>query len=338
MMPQRNEVMQTMNEPVVCQEPDAGSGAKRLNKTPELMPAPRLVPWAIQWQFFHGCPFCIIGMFFLVVSSAFLVAMNSDSDSQYSYWRAFPLIHFSVGLGLVIAPLVKWRRRVAILKHGVLAPARIVGIQNRRQTCAQGQESNASAGDSWLEFDRAFKQMRALWGTRLQPPAILTSPATTILGCVFTCFGLYGAFWAIVVVACIWIGNSGTLGDRFLSSLPVLGFMAVWFGVLWVISSGVGRLRRLGRGSEMTPANFGMEPVAICRFVFRLPNGRETQATASVDLRSRFETGNAKPDDIAIYLPDDPQRALLLGGLSPPVAICDGEFVQVGPKQKPAQP
>ncbi len=134
-------------------------------------PAPRPVPLAVQWQLFDAKPAVVVGMLFVVVSSAFLVALLSDAGGLHSLWQVFPLLHLAVGLGLAIVPLVLWRRRVAILKHGRLAPARIVAAQDRGGTAPHGEGSMVNTAGPWLDFERSFAQAQSFWTkTRIDAP------------------------------------------------------------------------------------------------------------------------------------------------------------------------
>ncbi len=156
------------------------------------------------------------------------------------------------------------------------------------------------------------------------------------MGCFVTGIGLFGLAWAVVAVPFIWLGQAAGgrgAGEKMLMTLAVLGFTALFLAVAWGIRRVVDRMARIAAGG-MTPAAMGIEPIARCRFVFPLPDGREAEATASVNLRSRLQAGRAGPDDVAIYVPGEPQRALLLGGFWPPLTLRDGEWVQRRPPRE----
>jgi hypothetical protein len=300
----------------------------RSRELPFLAPAPRAVPWAIQWQLFGGRVFCAVGLLFVGVSSVLLALFWSEARGRLVHLgQLFPLLHLSMGLGLTIVPICLWRRKVAIMKHGQLAPARLVAAQARGHWVRQSDGSMADVGGPWIDYEQAFEQVRALRATQLNvPPGFSTM--VPFMGCMIAAFGLFALATALLAVAGIWFGrNQLEPAEKLLATMGILTFLAVLLGVALLIRSSVLRMRRL-KNREITPAALGLKVVDRCRFVFALPDGHEVEVTANVDLRSRLEKGDAEPDDVAIYLADAPRRTLLLGGLSPPVTIWNEQWVQ----------
>jgi len=294
-----------------------------------LAPAPRPVPLAVQWQLFSARPAVFIGLVFLCGGGAFLVAFLSNPEGLWTPWVVIPTIHLGVGVGLTTVPIVRWRRAVAILKHGQVAAARLVAVQDRGGIGHDGEAMVNTAGP-WVDYERSFAQTQMFWTT----PRIEAAPAAPLvlklMGWCVALIGLFGVAWAVVVVALLWLGPAAGergAGENMLLTLALGAFAALFLGTTWFMRRVFNRMGHFAAGG-MSPATVGIEPVARCRFVFKLPEGQEAAVIASVNLRWRLQSGRAEPQDIAIFLPDEPQRALLLGGLWPRLSVRDGQWVQ----------
>lgn len=322
-----------MNEPFETELPCDPSTWQ--HPVPELAPPPRVVPMVIQWQLLQHRVLLIIGGAFVLVSLlVFIVPQFAAGNRFESPWQLFPFLHLAVGLGMVIVPLIAWRGRVAVLKRGQLAPARIVALQNQSSSRAPGEKSYGvrNVDGPWLAYETALAQAKRFWTTTLPagPPESL-NPASMILsgfGCVLMGFGLFAVVFTVAALAIIWLSNRPVgFADRGGESLLLLGFMAVYLGGVWFMRRWVEQTMRFASG-ELTMGASGVPSTVRCRFVFSIANGREIDATAYIDLRQRLERGQATPADLAVYLPDEPRHAVLLGGLWPPLAIRDGQWVR----------
>jgi hypothetical protein len=306
---------------------DGAAPLTGLPPIPYLAGPPRPVPFSIQWQLFRGKAVFAAGCGFAGVSVFFIILFATGAGDA-GLWRFFPLIHLAVGLGLMAGVLVQWRRRVTLLKHGLLAPARIVAIQDRGSVSRDGENVVHLSGP-WEEFETGFEKARHFWKETQIPVGPGVHTGLAIMGCAVGGMALFGAVFAVAAAGIIWLGNApGAAGpaEKLLWTLGVLTLMAVYMAILWVFKRALAQMNRAAAGATL--AAFGIEPTACCRFVFALPDGSQAQATAAVDLRTRLDRERADPDDLALYLPSRPEQALLLGGFLPPLGILDGAWVR----------
>ncbi len=303
---------------------------------PELASPPRPVPWTIQWQLLQYRILLVIGCAFVLVSLlVFIVPQLAAGNRFESAWQIFPFIHLSVGLGLLIGPLVNWRRRVAILKWGELAPATIVALQDQGTTCSTGEESYGvrNVTGPWLDFDTAFAKAQTFWNRTLPSarPGASDFPSSVLMifGCFAAAMGIFASFFMVAMLTFTWLSNE-PVTKKILWTLFCLGFLAAYLVAVWIIRRCAAKMNRFISG-ELTMENLGVPTIARCRFVFRAPDGRGCTATADIDLRHRLQTAEANPTDLAIYLPHERNRYLLIGGFWPPIAFQDGKWVRPQP-------
>lgn len=292
---------------------------------------------AIQWSLLQYPVLLVIGCAFVLISLVFILPQFVAGNRFESPWQFLPILHMSVGLGMVIVPLVGWRRRVGILKGGELAPARIVAIQNQGTVRSYDQESYAvrNLAGSWLDYETALAQAQRLWTSTL-PAAPPESPnvASMVLsgfGCILMGFGLFGVVFTIVMLEFIWLNNQPVrFVERGGQSLLILGFMAVYLACVWFGRRWIKKTKRFASG-ELAIGALGVPSTVRCRFVFPISDGSDAEVMAYLDLLPRLHGIRATAEDLVVYLPYEPKRALLLGGIWPPISIQDGGWVQQPP-------
>jgi len=300
-----------------------------------LAPPPRRVPLAIQWQLFSCSVVLIVGAAFVLVSLlAFIIPQLVAGNRFESAWQFFPFIHLVVGLGMVMAPLIAWRRKVALLRQGQLAPTRITAIQDQGSRSVPHRESHGvrNLGGPWVDYETALIRARKFWNsTLLAGPPEAFNPVTLVLsgfGCILTGFGLFGALFTVAALPIIWFGKQqGDELARACQTLALLAFMAVYLGTAWFMRRWVNKVKRFFAG-ELSMGEFKIVPLVRCRHVFTTADGRQLESTAYLDLRERLRHRNSTAADVAAYWPDDPERALLLGSIWPPITIENGSWVR----------
>jgi hypothetical protein len=222
---------------------------------------------------------------------------------------------------------------VGILKHGQLARARVVAFQNQSAVRSAGDESYGvkNVHGPWLDFETGLAQAQRFRANTLPvaPPGLF-NPITAIMtgfGCILLSFAAFAVVFFVVALTFVWIGGNQPVSEKAVQTLLGLTFLAAYLAVLWFIRRWLTRMKQFASG-KLSMAQVGIPSIAHGRFVFSTPDGSKHEVTAYMDLRQRLETGQANPADLAVYLPDDPQRVILLGGLWPPIAIQDGEWVR----------
>lgn len=301
---------------------------------PELAPPPRTVPMSIQWQLLDYRVVVIVGGAFVLVSLlGFIVPQIAAGHRFESPWQLFPFLHLAVGLGMVIVPLVAWRRRVAILKQGVLAPARIVALQDQGRGRATSEQSYGvrNVSGPWLDFEIGFPKAQRFWASTIPTaPAGSINPVSAIMngfGCVLLFFGAFTVLFFAVGLTLVWISGNQTVAEKAVATLLSMAFLALYLAFVWFGRRWTAQVNLFATG-QLPMGQLGIPSTVRCRFVYSALEGGEKEAIAYIDLGQRLQTGQATPADLVVYLPDEPQRALLLGGLWPPLLVQDGEWVR----------
>lgn len=305
-----------------------------LQPAPYLIEPPRRVPFSVQWQLLgrHTLFMMYVGAFFAGISLVFILppffaADDGPRNGAYYFWRLFPFIHLIVGLGLLSAPIIAWQRRVAILRHGQLAPVHIVAFQDAN-TCGP-----------WVIFDpETFAKTKWFTDATLASMFAEAAPGQIfflkgfrlVTGAFLILVGIMGLLIGLTLVGLVWFGGNAaanTVEQKLQWTLYGLGIVALAGGAPYLMW----RMTIQGMDpfmGKVNPDKSRMKPTANFRFVFSLPEGTKVEAIARVDLRTRLQEQRTDSADLAIYLPQNPKCVLLLDSFWPAIEIRDGHLVQ----------
>lgn len=220
---------------------------------------------------------------------------------------------------------------MAILRHGLLVPVRVVAYQD------------ANLVRPWIPFDAAtFAGVR--WFSDVNLPSVVPTqptqdlpPMTGVLkgfkvaiGCLLGVFAVFCLVFGLVVTGFGWFGanpDHDTTGQPLMDRVMVVGFFAAFLGITYFMWRCLQRdFAPLER--KAPPEKSRVQPAANFRFVFALPEGTQVEAAARVDRRSRLLERRTGDADLALYLLGDPKHAFLLDGVWPAIRIRDGNFVK----------
>lgn len=300
---------------------------------PDLASPPRRVPLAIQWQLISHRISIVIGVAFVLVSLVFIVPQFAAGARFESPFQLIPFVHLTVGLGMMLVPFILWRRRVAVLRWGRLAAARLIALQDQGSHHSPSPESYGvrNTDGPWLDYPVAFARARQFWNR----PAI--SPGSIPLGSIpfpllilggFGCFviacGLFTIVFMTVMVTMMWLSDA-PFAEKVNGTLFCLAFLAAYLGVCWLMLRAFKTMKRFASG-ELPMSQAGVPTVVHSRLAFFDESGRERVVTAYVDLRHRLQTGESNPSDWVVYLSDEPDRIVLLGGVWPPIEVQAGQL------------
>ncbi|HEY3392203.1 MAG TPA: hypothetical protein VGK58_05830 [Lacipirellulaceae bacterium] len=291
---------------------------------PVLAPAPRPVPLRAQWQLLRrgsgiglvlGVACSIVGVVFLLAS----VLDRPNSTEEFFVFILLTTVFLIVGALATAASAHHWRRQVAILRRGYLAKCSI-------EKCKDLQSGK------WKPYQTLLAELRAAWDT---PLSACNTKADTKR---FQRFARVFKVFAVIVFAFMGIGGVIVSGGVIYVAvvehdpLAIFGvfFIAAWWAlVVWMARSFLRVLRPLTNVGSQTLKSLGIQPIVECRAVYSLPQGKTIELKTKIDLSRRLAPGSGEPDDVAVYDPLQPSRALLLSSFDPPLEIGQGGRWQV---------
>jgi len=233
---------------------------------------------------------------------------------------------------MVIVPLVAWRRRVAVLKWGYVAMARIVAIQYQGTVRRPGEESHGvrNLAGPWSDYETALAQARRFWTSMppTAPPASFDVARFTLggMGCFLWVAGMFAVLFMGLWLVLLWLSDN-LVARKVEGTLFIVGFTAAYLGVIWLMRRWFMQVKRFAAGA-LSIGHIGVRPTVRARFIFSTTEGHKTEVEANIDLRPRLESYRTSPEDLVVHLSEDPQRALLLGGTWPPIVIENGEWAR----------
>lgn len=303
---------------------------------PDLDSPPRTVPWVIQWHLISQRVRMVIGVgvAFVLASLVFIVPQFAAGARWESPFQLIPFVHLTVGLGMMLVPLIQWRRKVAVLKWGRLAAARLLALQDQGTRRSPNGESFGvrNIDGPWLDYPAAFARARQFWNR----PAISAGsiPVGSIpfpliilggFGCFVIACGLCTIVFMIVMVTMMWLSDA-PFAAKVNGTLFCLAFLGAYLGICWLMLRAFRKMKRFASG-ELPMSQVGVPTIVHGRLAFLDESGRERVVTAAIDLRHRLQTGESNPSDWVVYLPDEPDRIVLLGGVWPPIEIQAGQLL-----------
>ncbi|MEZ6139073.1 MAG: hypothetical protein R3B84_00745 [Zavarzinella sp.] len=310
---------------------DAINKLKNTNLLESELLNPRKVPLSVQLRMLQHPVMIVIGCVFILFSSVvFIIPQLAAGNRFESPWQFFPFIHLLIGLGMVLVPLAQLRKRVQILKNGVMTPAIIFAIQDQGITNSTSHEPMGvkNVSGQWLDFDTGYVKAREFWEKTIPIARNGQSNPLTVLmpvfGCVLMAFGAFIVLFFAVFVFLIWFNGKQPISEKIIWTGGACAFLLIYLVSVWVGQRWITKVKQFSEG-HVSIGQMGIPTIVCCRFIYAVSEEIK-ESMLYIDFRFRLQTGQSDPSDLAVYDPSNPQQVILLGGFSPPISYSHGKW------------